>query len=79
MMATDSEIAFQAIVKQYESRGWVVRTIDHTTLRATVRALVAPIGDKNRDLTVKLAATESGCKRLWVDASGEVQETVVPC
>ena len=79
MTATDSAIAFQAMVKQYESRGWVVRTIDHSTLRATVRALVAPIGDESRDLTITLAATESGCKRLWVDASGEVQETVVPC
>lgn len=79
MSESDSARAFQAMVTQYESRGWDVRTIDHSTLRATVRARVAPVGDENRDLTIQLAATESGCKRLWVDGKGEVQETVVPC
>lgn len=79
MMATDTMTAFQAMVKQYEARGWEVRTIDHAAQRATVRAKVALPGDEARDPTIQVATTASGCRRLWVDSTGEVQETVVPC
>jgi hypothetical protein len=79
MSATDSARAFQAMVEQYESRGWEVRTIDHTTLRATVRARVAPLDGNGAGPTVQVATTASGCRRLWVDSKGEVQETTVPC
>jgi hypothetical protein len=79
MSTTDSARAFQAMVEQYESRGWEVRTIDQTALRATVRARVALPGTESRDLTVTFATDGSGCRRLWVDSKGEVQETVVPC
>ncbi len=67
------------MVEQYESRGWEVRTIDQTGLRATVRARVALPGSESQELAVQVATTESGCRRLWVDSKGEVQETVVPC
>ncbi len=79
MSTTDSASAFRAMVAQYESRGWEVRTIDQTTLRATVRARVALAGSESRDVTVQVATDASGCRRLWVDSKGEVQETVVPC
>ena len=80
MSATeDSASAFRAMVKQYEAGGWDVRTIDHTALRATVRARIAPAGDDARDLTVQVVTTGSGCRRLWVDSKGAVQETTVPC
>lgn len=79
MSTTVSARAFQAMVEQYESRGWEVRTIDQTTLRATLRARVALPGSESRDLTVKVATEGSGCRRIWVDSKGEVQETVVPC
>ena len=79
MNPTDTASAFRAMVAQYESRGWEVRTIDQTGLRATVRARVVLPGSESRDLTVQVATTESGCRRLWVDSKGEVQETVVPC
>lgn len=80
MSASDkSASAFLAMVAQYESGGWDVRTIDHVGLRATVRARVAPVGDEARDLTVQVIATASGCRRLWVDSKGDVQETTVPC
>ena len=79
MSTTESATAFQAMVAHYESRGWEVRTIDQAGLRATVRARVAVPGSESRDLTLQVATTESGCRRLWVDSKGEVQETVVPC
>ncbi|HYI16035.1 MAG TPA: hypothetical protein VEX37_11630 [Thermomicrobiales bacterium] len=79
MSTTDSASAFRAMVAQYESRGWEVRTIDQAGQRATVRARVVLPGSESRDLTVQVATTESGCRRLWVDSKGEVQETVVPC
>ncbi len=79
MSTTDSASAFRAMVEQYESRGWEVRTIDQTGLRATVRARVALPGSESQELAVQVATTESGCRRLWVDSKGEIQETVVPC
>lgn len=79
MSIVDSASAFQAMVARYEARGWEVRTIDRTGLRATLRARVAPFDVDGHDLAVQAATTASGCRRLWVDSQGEVQETVVPC
>ena len=67
------------MVKRYEANGWEVRTINHDELRATVRATAARPRDDERDLTIQVVSTASGCRKLWVDSKGEVQETVVPC
>ena len=78
MTVTDSTRAFQAMVKKYESSGWEVRTIDNTGLRATVRAITRPAGGDTGGQPVQVAAV-TGCRRLWVDSKGEIQETTVPC
>jgi hypothetical protein len=77
MSTANSASAFRAMVEQYEASGWIVRMIDHTAQRAMVRARVAAPGDEVRDLTIQVAA--SGCRKLWVDSTGQVQETNVPC
>jgi hypothetical protein len=79
MTMTDATSAFQALIAHYEASGWEVRTINHTALRATVRARHATPGDGGEDLTIQVLATNAGCRKLWVDSKGEVQETVVPC
>ena len=78
MTVTESTSAFQAMVKKYESTGWEVRTIDHVGLRATVRVRTTPTGGDTHEQPVQVA-TVAGCRRLWVDSKGEVQETTVPC
>ncbi|HEX5165839.1 MAG TPA: hypothetical protein VFV93_10625 [Thermomicrobiales bacterium] len=79
MTVTDSTSAFEAAIARYEAGGWKVRTIDRTGLRATVRAGTTAASKHAPGVMIQVAATASGCRRIWVDSKGEVQETDVPC
>jgi hypothetical protein len=78
MTVTDSTRAFEATIARYEAGGWNVRTIDRAGLRATVRAGTTA-SESAPGVMIQVAATASGCRRVWVDSKGEVQETDVPC
>ena len=71
--------AFQSVVARYERSGWDVRTINHATLRATVHTSGADPGALPGEPRVKSPDRTPACRKLWVDAQGQVQETDVPC
>lgn len=71
--------AFQAMVDEYEIHGWDIRTIDPTTLRATVRTRSAECLEPGDGLSVTVPLHFPTCRRIWVDGAGQVQETNVPC
>ena len=79
MTVTDSTRAFEATIARYEAGGWDVRTIDHTERRATVRAGTTVVRGNAPGVMFQVDATASGCRKVWVDSKGEVQETDVPC
>jgi hypothetical protein len=71
--------AFQTMVARYERCGWVVRTVDYTTLRATVRTNGDAPSSTLDDPPVRIPGRVPACRKLWVDSRGDVQETDVPC
>lgn len=79
MSTSDAAVAFQAMVKHYESSDWSVRTIDYATLRAFVRARTSSDDAEQNRRPAQDVDTTSRCRKLWVDSTGQVQETNVPC
>jgi hypothetical protein len=75
MVETGSATKFEAMIAHYKETGWEVRTIDHAALRATVWARAGHVGHSSQNAS----ATASVCRKLWVDSTGEVLETNVPC
>ena len=69
---------FHTVVERYEHGGWVIRTIDHGALRAAVREGASRNGASENG-PASAQAGLSVCRKLWVDAQGQVQETDVPC
>jgi hypothetical protein len=75
------------MVARYERHGWEVRSVDATLQRAFVRAnVLGDVDDAPRQreqsedgLRPDLPARLPACRKLWVDARGDVQETNVPC
>lgn len=79
-MRRDHAIAvFEALVARYQRSGWTVRTMDRATLRANVHRQghdpTASAGAVRRDAAGQVAV----CRKLWVDAQGDAQETNIPC
>ena len=79
MTTAASTGTFQAMIAHYEETGWEVRTIDHAARRATLRSRATPVNHVGPDVTIPVVATAHTCRRIWVDSSGAVQETNVPC
>ena len=79
MTTPDATGAFQAMIAEYEERGWEIRSINQAELRATLRAGVMTAANAQQGGTATAVAGASICRKLWVDAKGEVQETSVPC
>jgi hypothetical protein len=76
MSNTESE--FTATVARYERCGWSITTIDRAQERAFMRTnALAANGSHESPLTSP--ERFPACRKLWVDAQGEVQETNVPC
>jgi hypothetical protein len=70
---------FQTMVARYKRCGWDVRSIDHATSRAFVRAGTGDHHDNPGGPSVTAPSRAPACRKLWVDAQGQVQETNVPC
>jgi hypothetical protein len=70
---------FQALVDRYEASGWVVRTLNQKTLRAFVRSTPDHPAAASGSVAVAAPAVAQVCRKLWVDSTGQPQETDVPC
>lgn len=79
MLKSDSTLALEAMIDRYVTGGWEVRTVNDVQLRAIVRSGISPSGDHAVGSSDQIAASRSGCRKLWVDSKGQVQETDVPC
>jgi hypothetical protein len=79
MDRTVADIAFRAMLASYEDGGWEVRTLDTTGMRAIVRTDKQAPSVQGIEPVVSAPVRLPACRKLWVDAAGDVQETNVPC
>jgi len=79
MSGPETASAFLTLVERYEGDGWVVRTIDRQRQRATVQTHTTAPDTTRGDSGSSPPQRRPTCRKLWVDAQGEVQATDVPC
>ncbi len=73
--------ALEALISEYEGKGWIVRMRDTHEQRVIVRTTGPNTanGASTANDPETLPAGPAICRKLWVDKLGKLQDTPVPC